>query len=104
MRFNMRVPGTLPAEIAAQYQTAIEMAQWADDKGCASIGVSEHHAAVSPCMRRCREQDAYREVRVSPVNKQANYVIDRCLLWYKHVHLDQPQIWTNLRIGQNPKV
>src|ERR1700719_1641992 len=45
MRFNMRVPGKLPAEIAAQYQTAIEMAQWADDKGCASIGVSEHHAA-----------------------------------------------------------
>jgi alkanesulfonate monooxygenase SsuD/methylene tetrahydromethanopterin reductase-like flavin-dependent oxidoreductase (luciferase family) len=45
MRFDMRVPGKTPAEIAAQYQTAIEMAQWADDKGCSSIGVSEHHAA-----------------------------------------------------------
>ena len=45
MRFDMRVPGKAPAEVAAQYQTAIEMAQWADDKGCTSIGVSEHHAA-----------------------------------------------------------
>jgi alkanesulfonate monooxygenase SsuD/methylene tetrahydromethanopterin reductase-like flavin-dependent oxidoreductase (luciferase family) len=45
MRFDMRVGGKSPADIAAQYQTAIEMAQWADDKGCVSIGVSEHHAA-----------------------------------------------------------
>ena len=45
MRFDMRVPGKTPAEIADQYQAAIEMAQWADDKGCTSIGVSEHHAA-----------------------------------------------------------
>jgi len=34
MRFDMRVPGKTPAEITAQYQAAIEMAQWADDKGC----------------------------------------------------------------------
>jgi len=45
MRFDMRVPGKPPAQIADQYQAAIEMAQWADDKGCVSIGVSEHHAA-----------------------------------------------------------
>ena len=45
MRFDMRVPGKSPAEVAAQYQTAIEMAQWGDENGCTSIGVSEHHAA-----------------------------------------------------------
>jgi len=45
MRFDMRVPGMKPAQIADQYQTAIEMAQWAENKGCTSIGVSEHHAA-----------------------------------------------------------
>ena len=26
--------------------TAIEMAQWADDKGCATLGISEHHCAA----------------------------------------------------------
>lgn len=45
MRFDMRVPGKTPAQIADQYQTAIEMAQWADDKGCIGIGLSEHHCA-----------------------------------------------------------
>lgn len=45
MRFDMRVPGKTPAQIADQYQTAIEMAQWADDKGCVGIGLSEHHCA-----------------------------------------------------------
>ena len=45
MRFDMRVPGKTPAQIADQYQAAIEMAQWADDKGCIGIGLSEHHAA-----------------------------------------------------------
>jgi alkanesulfonate monooxygenase SsuD/methylene tetrahydromethanopterin reductase-like flavin-dependent oxidoreductase (luciferase family) len=45
MRFDMRVPGKTPAQIADQYRTAIEMAQWADDKGCVGIGLSEHHCA-----------------------------------------------------------
>jgi alkanesulfonate monooxygenase SsuD/methylene tetrahydromethanopterin reductase-like flavin-dependent oxidoreductase (luciferase family) len=45
MRFDMRVPGKTPAQIADQYQTAIEMAQWADDKGCVGVGLSEHHCA-----------------------------------------------------------
>ncbi len=45
MRFDLRVPGKTPAQIADQYQTAIEMAQWAEDKGCVGIGLSEHHAA-----------------------------------------------------------
>lgn len=45
MRFDMRVPGKTPAQIADQYAAAIEMAHWADDKGCIGIGLSEHHAA-----------------------------------------------------------
>jgi alkanesulfonate monooxygenase SsuD/methylene tetrahydromethanopterin reductase-like flavin-dependent oxidoreductase (luciferase family) len=45
MRFDMRVPGKTPAQIADQYATAIEMARWADDKGCVGVGLSEHHCA-----------------------------------------------------------
>src|SRR5580704_15066718 len=45
MRFDMRVPGKTPTQIADQYQTAIEMAQWADGNGCIGIGLSEHHTA-----------------------------------------------------------
>jgi len=45
MRFDLRVPGKTPAQIADQYRTAIEMAQWADDKGCVGIGLSEHHCS-----------------------------------------------------------
>src|SRR5262245_65524637 len=45
MRFDMRVPGKTPAQIADQYRTAIEMAQWADDKGCVGIGLSEHQCS-----------------------------------------------------------
>lgn len=45
MRFDLRAPGMTPAQISAQYRTAIEMAQWADDKGAFSIGLSEHHCS-----------------------------------------------------------
>jgi hypothetical protein len=45
MRFDQRAPGKSPAETAALYQAAIEMSQWADDKGCVAVGVSEHHSA-----------------------------------------------------------
>jgi alkanesulfonate monooxygenase SsuD/methylene tetrahydromethanopterin reductase-like flavin-dependent oxidoreductase (luciferase family) len=45
MRFDMRAPGMTSAQMAAQYRTAIEMAQWADDKGVISIGLSEHHCS-----------------------------------------------------------
>src|SRR5580658_10955149 len=45
MRFDMRAPGMTPAQSAAQYRTAIEMAQWADDKGTFSVGLSEHHCS-----------------------------------------------------------
>jgi alkanesulfonate monooxygenase SsuD/methylene tetrahydromethanopterin reductase-like flavin-dependent oxidoreductase (luciferase family) len=45
MRFDLRSPGMTPAQIAKQYRAAIEMAQWADDKGALNIGLSEHHCA-----------------------------------------------------------
>lgn len=45
MRFDLRVPGMGPEEIADQYAAAVEMAEWAEDKGCAAVMVSEHHAS-----------------------------------------------------------
>lgn len=45
MRFDMRAPGKSPAERAALYGAAVEMAAWAEDKGCASVVVSEHHVS-----------------------------------------------------------
>lgn len=45
MRFDLRVPGMTSAQIAGQYQAAIEMARWVDDKGPFMVAVSEHHAA-----------------------------------------------------------
>jgi len=45
MRFDLRVPGKSAAEIADQYAAAIEMAEWAEDKGCVAVVVSEHHAS-----------------------------------------------------------
>ena len=34
-----------PAEIAREYRAAIDMAQWADEKGAMNIGLSEHHCS-----------------------------------------------------------
>ena len=45
MRFDLRVPGMTPAQIADQYAAAIEMAEWAEDKGCVAAIISEHHAS-----------------------------------------------------------
>lgn len=45
VRFDMRVPGKSSAEIADQYQAAVEMARWMDEQGGFSIAVSEHHAS-----------------------------------------------------------
>jgi alkanesulfonate monooxygenase SsuD/methylene tetrahydromethanopterin reductase-like flavin-dependent oxidoreductase (luciferase family) len=45
LRFDFRNPdfaGTTPAE---RYAAALEMAQWADELGCVTIAVSEHHAS-----------------------------------------------------------
>ncbi|GIU86920.1 MAG: hypothetical protein KatS3mg009_1435 [Acidimicrobiia bacterium] len=44
MRFDMRAPG-FGAPACDLYRCAIEMVEWADDKGCAFVAVSEHHAS-----------------------------------------------------------
>jgi alkanesulfonate monooxygenase SsuD/methylene tetrahydromethanopterin reductase-like flavin-dependent oxidoreductase (luciferase family) len=45
LRFDLRVPGKSRADIAAQHRAVLDMSRWVDDKGCAVIGLSEHHAA-----------------------------------------------------------
>ena len=45
MRFDLRAPGKTAEQRADLYEAAIEMAAWAEDKGCASVVVSEHHAS-----------------------------------------------------------
>ena len=45
MRFDLRSPGRDAGERAALYRTAVEMAAWGDQNGCASIVLSEHHAS-----------------------------------------------------------
>ena len=42
MRFDMRAPD-FGAPRADLYRAAIEMAAWAEDKGCAAVQVCEHH-------------------------------------------------------------
>ena len=41
----MRAPGKGPEERARLYEAALEMAAWADGRGCLSIAISEHHAS-----------------------------------------------------------
>src|SRR4051812_4089551 len=43
LRFDMRAPD--PARRTDLYQAAIEMAEWAETRGCAAVAVSEHHAS-----------------------------------------------------------
>lgn len=45
LRFDMRAPAT-GAPIADLYRAAIEMAEWAEDRGCLTVMVSEHHTAA----------------------------------------------------------
>ena len=45
MRFDLRAPGKSAEERAALYRTAIDMAAWADELGCVTIAVSEHHGS-----------------------------------------------------------
>lgn len=45
MRFGMRSRTTDPAARAAMYETSIEMAEWAESRGCLMAVVSEHHAS-----------------------------------------------------------
>ena len=44
LRFDMRAPET-GAPIADLYRCALEMAEWAEDKGCITVMVSQHHTS-----------------------------------------------------------
>jgi alkanesulfonate monooxygenase SsuD/methylene tetrahydromethanopterin reductase-like flavin-dependent oxidoreductase (luciferase family) len=45
MRFDLRAPGKDAQQRADLYQALLDMAAWADERGCASITISEHHAS-----------------------------------------------------------
>lgn len=45
LRFDFRNPDFAETTTADRYAAALDMAQWAEELGGASIGVSEHHAA-----------------------------------------------------------
>jgi alkanesulfonate monooxygenase SsuD/methylene tetrahydromethanopterin reductase-like flavin-dependent oxidoreductase (luciferase family) len=45
MRFDMRAPDATAEERAALYRAAIDMAAWAESRGCAAVIVSEHHVS-----------------------------------------------------------
>jgi alkanesulfonate monooxygenase SsuD/methylene tetrahydromethanopterin reductase-like flavin-dependent oxidoreductase (luciferase family) len=44
MRFDLRAP-ELGAPAADLYATALDMAAWAEERGCVAIALSEHHAS-----------------------------------------------------------
>jgi len=46
LRFDMRAPAATPERTSALYQTALEMAAWADTRGFAAVTLSEHHASA----------------------------------------------------------
>jgi alkanesulfonate monooxygenase SsuD/methylene tetrahydromethanopterin reductase-like flavin-dependent oxidoreductase (luciferase family) len=45
LRFYMRAPADGPAPAAELSAAALDMAAWADERGCALVFVSEHHAS-----------------------------------------------------------
>lgn len=45
LRFDLRVPDKSPSEIADQYAAAVEMGIWAEEHGCLSVLLCEHHAS-----------------------------------------------------------
>ncbi|MCC6226178.1 MAG: LLM class flavin-dependent oxidoreductase [Microthrixaceae bacterium] len=45
MRFDLRSPGADASQRAARYRTAIEMSAWAEERGCVSVVLSEHHSS-----------------------------------------------------------
>jgi alkanesulfonate monooxygenase SsuD/methylene tetrahydromethanopterin reductase-like flavin-dependent oxidoreductase (luciferase family) len=45
LRFDMRAPDRSAEERARLYEAALDMAAWADERGCQGIAVSEHHAS-----------------------------------------------------------
>jgi alkanesulfonate monooxygenase SsuD/methylene tetrahydromethanopterin reductase-like flavin-dependent oxidoreductase (luciferase family) len=43
MRFDLRNPAFAGTSVADRYAAAVDMAEWADELGCTSIIVAEHH-------------------------------------------------------------
>ena len=43
LRFDMRAPSWGPASPETLYETALEMATWAEDQGGIQLVISEHH-------------------------------------------------------------
>jgi alkanesulfonate monooxygenase SsuD/methylene tetrahydromethanopterin reductase-like flavin-dependent oxidoreductase (luciferase family) len=46
LRFDFRNPELAETATADRYEAALEMAEWADRLGCASVTVSEHHGSA----------------------------------------------------------
>jgi alkanesulfonate monooxygenase SsuD/methylene tetrahydromethanopterin reductase-like flavin-dependent oxidoreductase (luciferase family) len=45
LRFDFRNPAIAGTTLADRYAAALEMAEWADERGCVTIAVSEHHCS-----------------------------------------------------------
>ena len=45
LRFDFRNPDLAGTSMADRYAAALDIAEWADGLGCASIAVSEHHGS-----------------------------------------------------------
>ena len=45
LRFDFRNPELAGTTVAERYATALDMVEWADNLGCVSIAVSEHHGS-----------------------------------------------------------
>src|SRR3954447_4071807 len=45
LRFDFRNPDIARTTMADRYAAALDMAEWADELGCVSIAVSEHHSS-----------------------------------------------------------
>lgn len=45
MRFDLRAPGATAAGRADRYRAALDMAAWAEEHGCISVAISEHHGS-----------------------------------------------------------
>jgi alkanesulfonate monooxygenase SsuD/methylene tetrahydromethanopterin reductase-like flavin-dependent oxidoreductase (luciferase family) len=45
MRFDFRNPEMAGTSFADRYAAALDMVQWADELGCVSVAVSEHHGS-----------------------------------------------------------
>lgn len=45
MRFDFRNPSLAGTTMAERYAAALDMARWADERGCVSIAISEHHSS-----------------------------------------------------------